>query len=337
MPPPDDQLPAIIEPPRPPTIAPPADTYIVPALITDAGGDQAGWRYVEFFTANINNDHTRRAYARACSRFFAWCENRGLSLTTIRPFDVAAWVKELQEKHGAPGVKQQLAAVRMLFDWLVTGQVVPMNPAAAVRGPKHVVKTGKTPVLEGDEWRQLLDQHSDRDLARSARPGADRDAHLFLRAHHRGAEDEGRGSPAARRGLDGAAARERRQGACDAVPSRARRGVARLHRRRRHRRGPQGLAVPHRAPAQRQCRCTDRPMNQYAAWLMVRRRAAAAGITAPIGNHTFRATGITAYLANGGALEHAQEMAAHESPRTTKLYDRTKERLTQDEVERIRL
>ena len=58
---------------------------------------------------------------------------------------------------------------------------------------------------------------------------------------------------------------------------------------------------------------------------------------AAIGCHTFRATGITAYLANGGALEHAQEMAAHESPRTTKLYDRTKERLTQDEVERIRL
>ena len=60
-------------------------------------------------------------------------------------------------------------------------------------------------------------------------------------------------------------------------------------------------------------------------------------IHAPIGNHTFRATGITAYLAKGGALEHAQEMAAHECPRTTKLYDRTKERLTQDEVERIRL
>jgi hypothetical protein len=61
------------------------------------------------------------------------------------------------------------------------------------------------------------------------------------------------------------------------------------------------------------------------------------GRAAFFGCHTFRATGITAYLANGGALEHAQEMAAHESPRTTKLYDRTKERLTQDEVERIRL
>jgi site-specific recombinase XerD len=78
-------------------------------------------------------------------------------------------------------------------------------------------------------------------------------------------------------------------------------------------------------------------MSQPDAWRMIRRRAAAAGIMAPIGCHTFRATGITASLANGGALEHAQEMAAHESPRTTKLYDRTKERLTQDEVERIRL
>jgi site-specific recombinase XerD len=73
-------------------------------------------------------------------------------------------------------------------------------------------------------------------------------------------------------------------------------------------------------------------MNQSDAWCMIRRHAKAARITAPIGCHTFRATGITAYLANGGALEHAQEMAAHESPRTTKLYDRTKERLTQDEV-----
>jgi len=82
---------------------------------------------------------------------------------------------------------------------------------------------------------------------------------------------------------------------------------------------------------------SEQPMNQSDAWRMIRRRAVAAGIHAPIGNHTFRATGITAYLSNGGALEHAQEMAAHESPRTTKLYDRTKEWLTQDEVERIRL
>ena len=82
---------------------------------------------------------------------------------------------------------------------------------------------------------------------------------------------------------------------------------------------------------------TRTPLPQGNAYEMIRRRAASAGIATKLGNHSFRATGITAYLANGGALEHAQEMAAHESPRTTKLYDRTKERLTQDEVERIRL
>src|SRR5947207_14455537 len=134
MTPPDDQLPAIIEPAAPPALTPRPDTYVVPALITDAGGDQAAWRYVEFFTANINNDHTWRAYARACSRFFAWCENRRLSLTAIRPFDVAAWVKDLQGTHGAPGVKQQLAAVRMLFDC--------NHPAKAVMGDRQSAAAG---------------------------------------------------------------------------------------------------------------------------------------------------------------------------------------------------
>jgi site-specific recombinase XerD len=149
-----NQLPAIVQPTALSTAV--TDAHLVPALIADLG-EQASWRYVEFFTANIRNPNTRRAYVRACSRFFRWCEDRGLTLTTIRPFDVGAWLEELQEHHhSAPGVKQQLAAVRMLFDWLIIGQVTPSNPASAVRGPKHVVKTDKTPVLEGGEWRKLL-------------------------------------------------------------------------------------------------------------------------------------------------------------------------------------
>jgi len=151
MSPPDHpaQLPAIIEPSAltTATSADP-DLRLIPALIARVG-DAAGWRYVEFFTANIRNPNTRRAYARACGRFFTWCDEHGLTLTTIRPHDVATYIEMLQETHAAPGVKQQLAAVRMLFDWLITGQIVPANPASAVRGPKHVVKTGKTPVLEG--------------------------------------------------------------------------------------------------------------------------------------------------------------------------------------------
>ena len=107
---------------------------VVPALIADLG-EEAAWRYVEFFTANIRNPNTRRAYARACNRFFAWCEDRGLEPAAIRPHDVATYIEQLQTEVSAPSVKQQLAAIRMLFDWLVIGQVVPNNPAAAVRGP----------------------------------------------------------------------------------------------------------------------------------------------------------------------------------------------------------
>jgi site-specific recombinase XerD len=308
---------------------------VVPALIADLG-DEAAWRYVEFFTANIRNPHTRRAYARACNRFFAWCDDCSLMPAAIRPHNVATYIEELQHQVSAPSVKQQLAAVRMMFDWLVIGQVVPNNPAAAVRGPKHVVKTGKTPVLEGTQWRKLLKSIPDvtlRDLRDRAliatltysfarinaaltmkvedlRP---RGAGWTVRLHEKGGKQHSMPchhalAEALRAYIDAAGISEDRKGWLF-----------------RTARGHNGSAL------------SDKPMSQPDAWRMIRRRALAAGVAEAIGCHTFRATGITAYLANGGALEHAQEMAAHESPRTTKLYDRTKERLTQDEVERIRL
>jgi integrase len=80
---------------------------------------------------------------------------------------------------------------------------------------------------------------------------------------------------------------------------------------------------------------TERPMHRIDAYQMVRRRTAEAGLNGKLGCHVFRATGITAYLEAGGTLENAQAMAAHESPRTTKLYDRTSDKITLDEVERI--
>ena len=116
------QLPAIVRPTAPSTAV--AGSHVVPALIADLG-EQASWRYVEFFTANIRNPNTRRAYARACVRFFAWCAARGLTLQAIRSYDVATYIETLQLTHAAPSVKQQLAALRMLFDWLITGQVMP--------------------------------------------------------------------------------------------------------------------------------------------------------------------------------------------------------------------
>ena len=130
---------------------------VVPTIIADAG-DQAARRFLEFFAATIRNKNTRMAYYRAVLQFFAWCDRHQLGqLVDIEPLHVAAYIEGLQQHLAKPSVKQHLAAIRMLFDWLVTGGVVAINPAHAVRGPKHVVKRGKTPVLTAEEARALLD------------------------------------------------------------------------------------------------------------------------------------------------------------------------------------
>ena len=79
----------------------------------------------------------------------AWCDDNHVpSITAVQPLHVAAWVEMQTREHAAPTAKLRLAAQRHLFGWLVTGQVVPTNPAGSVRGPSHVVKAGKAPVLE---------------------------------------------------------------------------------------------------------------------------------------------------------------------------------------------
>src|SRR6185437_11180892 len=125
--------------------------------------EKSGARFFGFFTANLRNRHTRRAYYKAACRFSDWCEGRGLiELAHIKPPQVAAYVEKLglPEPEGQglskPSVKQHLAALRMLFDWLVVGHVLDINPAHAVRGPKYSQKKGKTPVLDREEARALL-------------------------------------------------------------------------------------------------------------------------------------------------------------------------------------
>ena len=113
-------------------------------------------RTAEFFGAEIRNPNTRAAYLTAATRFAHWAETKGLELTRLRPLQVAAYTEQLQQVYAAPSVKQHLAALRMLFDYLVRGGVIEMNPAASVRGPKYVIKKGKTPVLAAEEARYLL-------------------------------------------------------------------------------------------------------------------------------------------------------------------------------------
>jgi site-specific recombinase XerD len=152
----DDQnaLARIASPPVPAS----ATLFTLPALF--APDARTAKRTLEFFTAQIRNPNTRRAYGRAASEFGAWCEQHGIAaLPDVEPVHVAAWTEELSRRRelAAPSVKQHLAAIRMLFDWLVVGQIVATNPASAVRGPKHSAKKGKTPVLTADEARTLLD------------------------------------------------------------------------------------------------------------------------------------------------------------------------------------
>src|SRR3984885_15061012 len=167
-------------------------------------------------------------HARATG-FFPWCENRGLTPAAIRPHDVATYVATyLQIEVSAPSVKQQLAAIRMLFDWLVIGQVVPTNPAAAVRGAKHVIKTGKTPVLEGAQWRKLLASIPNMTL-RDLRDRALIAPLTYSFARIGAALNMKVGDLRPRGRLVDSIAQKRRQAAHDAVPPRAGGGAARRY------------------------------------------------------------------------------------------------------------
>lgn len=290
---------------------------------------EAAARFVDFFSARVPNPNTRKAYRNAVRSFALWCESHGLvRLPDIRPFHVAAFLDDLQRSRSAPTVKQHLAALRMLFDWLVVSQVMPLNPAHAVRGPKHVVKRGKTPVLTPEETRTLLDSIDTSTLAGL------RDRALIATMVYTFARVQ-------------AALSLRRQD----YFTQGRRGWLRLREK-----GGKEHDVPchhnleiyldeylaaQSLPAGQgtwlfsSLRQPGNPLRQQDAYRMLQRRARQAGLETRICNHTFRATGITAYLKNGGKLEIAQVLAGHESPRTTKLYDRRSEEIHLDEIERI--
>lgn len=307
----------------------------VPALV-DAAGERAGIRFLEFFASAIRNPHTRRAYARASGDFLDWCGEAGVpSITAVQPLHVAAWIELQTATLSAPTVKQRLAAIRHLFDWLVTGQIVPHNPAASVRGPTHSARTGATPVLDPAEARQLLDSID------VSTPIGLRDRALIALMVFSFARV---GAALAMRVEDVYVQQRRlwvrlreKGGKAHAMPCHHTL-EAYLHA---YLEGT-GIAAEPKGPLFRTIargtgQLSETPLPQANAYAMVRRRALAAGIGTKIGNHTFRATGITAYLKSGGTLENAAAMANHASTRTTQLYDRRRDDISLDEVERIRL
>ena len=305
------------------------DHMILPALY--AGSNHAAQRTLEFFAARIRNKNTRKAYARVASDFALWCEARGIiDLRRIETIHVSAYIEGLELS--APSVKLHLAALRVLFDWLVVSQVIPLNPASPVRGPRYSVKRGKTPALDSEETRMLLDAIGTTSIAGLRdRALIGLMVYTFARV--------------------GAAIGMRRE---DVYVQRRRTWV------RLHEKGGKRHEMPchhnldeylhaYLESAQisgsksflfqtvigRTDHLSGNPMSQSDVYRMIGRRARQVGIQPKLGCHTFRATGITEYLRNGGKLELAQQMANHESARTTGLYDRRNDYVSVDEIERI--
>jgi site-specific recombinase XerD len=304
-------------------------------VIVAATGDDAVRRFVEFFTATIRNGNTREAYARAVWAFLEWCRRCGVrTLNQVEPVIVAAWVEDLHKRRSAPTVKQHLAAVRMLFDWLVTGHVARVNPAACVRGPKHVIKKGKTPVLSADECRRLLQSISTstisglRDRALIAVM-----VYSFARVSATVAMNGGDFYPSGTRWM---IRLHEKGGKFHEVPAHHR-AAELVHAYVAAAALGDDVRGPLFRTIDRNRRLTLTRVTRCDVLRMVKRRAAGAGLPSRITCHTFRATGITAYLEAGGSLEHAQAIAAHESPRTTRLYDRRADALTLYEIERIQI
>ena len=300
--------------------------------------ERAAERFFGFFTANIRNKNTRRAYYKATCRFSDWCEGRGvLDLAQVKPHHVAAYIEflNLPKPQGQglskPSVKQHLAALRMNFDWLVVGHIIEQNPAHAVRGPKYSQKKGKTPVLDREEARALIaaiDTSSltglrDRALIAVmvytfARIGAVLQMNVgdyfsqgrrgWVRLHEKGGKEH--------------------EAPC----------IPKLEQYFDEYLAAAGIEAGKDGPLFRttgQSTGTQHRLTQQDAYRLIQRYAKRAGIKTRIGNHTMRATGITDYLKSDGSLSEARKMANHADTRTTQLYDRRGDSASLDEYGKV--
>lgn len=327
----DDQLPIV-----------PAsgNRLILPAAIHRAG-DKTARRFLEFFAATIRNPNTRAAYYRAVCKFFAWCEARGIhDLGQIEPLIVAAFIEEETKSRGAQTVKQELAALRQLFDYLVTGQIMPFNPASSVRGPAYSTDEGKTPILSREEARKLLESIPTEKNGQPDLSGLRDRALIGLMIY----------SFARVSAVIGLSVCDYRQNGKRFQVQLHEKG-GKFHKVPVHPKAEEyidaylevaGIAEDRKSPLFRSVRgnsgqLTERALHRNDVFRMIKRRAKAAGVALDIGCHSFRGTGITAYLESGGTIENAQQIAKHRSPRTTKLYDRRGDKITFDEILRINL
>jgi integrase/recombinase XerD len=329
-----------------PSPLPPAriGDFPVPALIA-AAGEKASEHFLEFFAATIRNKNTRAAYMQAVGQFCRWCEEHGLQLHTIRPLHVSAYIEGLPLT--APSVKQHLAALRGLYNWLVIKQVVPDNPALFVKGPKFSRQIGITPILEPDQMRKLLDSIP---VTREVRISRKHGGGVRVEADVKGLRDRAIIAIMAYTFARVSAVLKLKRGDYSLQGKRARLRLLEKGNKEKlvwlHHEAEQFLdtyldaakisenAAPVFQTLDKLHRLSGAGISRRDMLRIVKERCAKAELPESICNHTFRGTGIIVFLQNGGSLEAAQDMANHSDPRTTKLYDRRKDLATLGEIER---
>ncbi|BCP55830.1 integrase [Kaistia sp. 32K] len=289
---------------------------------------------LEFFAAQIRNGHTRKAYARATSELLAWCRIRGLAqLEDVSSLHIAAWLDEQLERGAPASAKQKLAAIKRFFEFLTAQRVLATNPAAYVKGPRFSVKRGTTPVIEGADVRKILGSIENttikglRDRALIATM-----AYSFARIGAALKLDTGSVFSVGRRLW---IRLFEKGGSVHEMPCHHTLEACLMEYL-----DAADLAEDPKVPlfqsiAKGAARLSGRRLAHANAYNMVRERARKAGVISPVCCHTFRATGITSYLMNGGTIEYAALMANHTSIRTTQLYDRRGDDVQLDEVEKI--
>jgi site-specific recombinase XerD len=302
-----------------------------PGLIV-AAGPAASFAWDEFFSGHIRNKHTRAAYLHAVRRFLQWVEPHASTIERITPGMVGQYFD--QHPNSIPTKKLHLAALRALFDNLVTRHIVLLNPAATVRGERYQAVEGKTPEISRDQARTLLASiNISRPVGRrdkaiiatliytATRAGAVASLQLkdftsdgtqySLRFHEKGGKSR---SIPVRHDLQGLLLAYLDGFAWNSQPSNA---------------------PLFRAIAGRTGELTERPLPALDVCRILKRRLKDAQLPANLSPHSFRVATLTDLLLQGVPLEDAQHLAGHADPRTTQLYDRRQRQVTRNTVERI--
>jgi site-specific recombinase XerD len=300
-----------------------------PAIITAAGGG-AEFAWDEFFKGQIANAHTRKNYAHAVRHFLAWCDHpdRQVPLVRITPGDVGDYLASLAI--ATPTKKLRLAALRKFFDVLVVRHVVVLNPAASVRAERYAVVEGKTPEISAKQARDLL-----RSVDPSTLVGL-RDraiiAVLIYTAARVGAVAKLTFKSLKHDGTQYALRFSEKGGKSREIP--VRHDLEQLLRDYIDAAGiSEGPLF--RTAVRRTKQLTAKAMSGIDICRMMKRRLKAAGLPGQFSPHSFRVATDTDLLEQNVPLEDVQHLAGHADPRTTRLYDRRRRKVTRNVVERI--